>query len=187
MYLNTARPVGVLGPHGVCWLAHRAQAFAQDYVQACGVERDSLLPGGLVWLIQPDGQVRAVRLASWAPEHTPELAPGALIWLGWPLAMRQASSATQEQLQALSAQTADWLARLWPSPRGDDLPLWREGIWPDPPPPSPPQTPWPPETTLHPNAEPCQPLSAPVGCRYPGEPRTPPRLPVFVPCSPRRA
>ena len=136
MYLNTARPVGVLGPHGVCWLAHRAQAFAQDYVQACGVERDSLLPGGLVWLIQPDGQVRAVRLASWAPEHTPELAPGALIWLGWPLAMRQASSATQEQLQALSAQTADWLARLWPSPRGDDLPLWREGIWPDPPPPS---------------------------------------------------
>lgn len=135
MRLGAERPVGVLGAQGVCWLAHRPQAFAQDYLQACGVDRAALLPGQQVWLIEPDAQVRAVRLASWAPEHTPELAPGALIWLGWPGDALQ-DAVPMPQRQALSAQTAQWLARLWPSPQGRDLPVWRQAAWPEPLPPS---------------------------------------------------
>lgn len=127
--LGADRPVGVLGAQGVCWLAHRPQAFAQDYLQACGVDRAGLLPGQQVWVIQPDGRVRALRLASWAPEHTPELAPGALIWLGWPQqALRPGLDDADRS--ALAQETADWLARLWPAPQGLDLPLWRQAAWP---------------------------------------------------------
>ena len=121
MRLDTHRSVGVLNERAVCWMQHRPKAYPLDYIHDCAQGTEGLPSGQPVWVIQPDGRVRTVRQAAWAPEQMPELAPGALVWMGWPAyAMRPGMDETQRQ--ALSQETAEWLARLWPSPQAEELP-----------------------------------------------------------------
>ncbi len=61
-----------------CTLPHRAGAEAAAYLLTCFSK--SALAIERVWLIQPDGHVLNIAIASWNREAQSEPAPGALIW-----------------------------------------------------------------------------------------------------------
>ena len=81
--------VSVITPSGErCTLPHQTGAQARDYLRACaGVDRTDS-----AWVIQPDGRVAQVAIASWNEQVQGELAPGAMLWApprdsAWPEAV----------------------------------------------------------------------------------------------------
>lgn len=98
-------PVSLLGGNGQgCRMPHRAGAWVADYVAACGITTPSR-----VWVVQPDGRVRAVNLQAWLPEPQTQLAPGALVWLGWPRELLR-TDVLDEELDRINHNTARWLS-----------------------------------------------------------------------------
>lgn len=70
-----------------CALPHRAGAEALAYLRACQPDRAGSIDRA--WLVQPDGSVKAVKIANWNAQAQDEPAPGARIWApardaGWP-------------------------------------------------------------------------------------------------------
>jgi len=100
------QPVRVLDGRGqVCTVAHSSGAYPADYLKACG-QHDH----GKVWVVQPDGRVRLLPLQVWQPEPQPQLAPGAVLWLGWSSQQLRPDVDAQD-LDDINARTAAWLAR----------------------------------------------------------------------------
>jgi hypothetical protein len=87
--------VTVLQPDGqLCAVKHQEVAGAAEVLQRCGQS-----PGEATWVIQPDGEIRRLRLGSWQQEAPLSLAPGAWIWqppTDWP--------------ESISDQLARWLS-----------------------------------------------------------------------------
>ena len=61
-----------------CTLPHRPGSEARDYLKACEPGHFNRIDR--VWLIQPDGSVRDLGIASWNAQAQDEVAPGALLW-----------------------------------------------------------------------------------------------------------
>lgn len=61
-----------------CEVLQRSGRQARDYLQDCTPTRVG--QDARAWVIQPDGSVSAVGIASWNQQEQPELAPGAVIW-----------------------------------------------------------------------------------------------------------
>ena len=112
-----AQPVRVLGGSGRgCSLPHEPGAWLADYVAACGLG----LPDGLAqraWVVQPDGRVRVFDLGAWQPMPQTQLAPGAVVWMGWPAALMR-PDVRAAALDDMNVRTARWLAAALPQ----DLP-----------------------------------------------------------------
>lgn len=113
-----AQPVRVLDGSGRgCSLAHQPGAWLADYVAACGLGWSDG-SAARAWVVQPDGRVRVFGLGAWQPSPQMQLAPGAVVWLGWPMALLQPDVRVAE-LQDINARTAQWLAMAQPH----DLPV----------------------------------------------------------------
>lgn len=104
-----------------CRVMHQADAYPQDYLKACPSSAHAL--NNALWLIQPNGRVQELSVASWNPMLQPQLAPHALLWLGWP-ASSVKPEVSHEEWQQLNADTAQWLAQ-----RTDGLAEW-VNAWP---------------------------------------------------------
>lgn len=125
--------VNVLTEDGArCEVGHLSHAQARDYLAACQPARLSEIDRA--WVIQPDGSVTDVGIATWNAQAQDTLAPGAWIWAptrraGWPhpLSQRLAQFLATQSLQSLEASPA--LPRLRASglastgPAARDLPL----------------------------------------------------------------
>lgn len=109
-------PVQLMDGSGTaCTLAHQPGAWVADYLAACGWDGAEE-----VWVAQPDGRVKAYPLGSWQPALQTQLAPGALVWMGWPRTMFK-SSVTPLELGDINRRTATWLALASPSSRPQGL------------------------------------------------------------------
>lgn len=105
--LPQGSPVQVLDGTGKgCTLAHQPGAWVADYLAACDFGE-----AAQVWAVHPDGRVKAYPLQAWQPEPQTQLAPGALLWLGWPRSLLK-GDVTPDELQDINQRTAVWLARV---------------------------------------------------------------------------
>lgn len=113
------QPVRVIDGAGQgCALRHQPGAWLPDYLAAC----EGLDPASVqrAWVVQPDGRARAYPLQPWQPVPQTQLAPGAVVWLGWPRHLLQPDVKAQE-LEDIDRRTALWLAAALPP----DLPAVR--------------------------------------------------------------
>lgn len=61
-----------------CTLPHRPGSEVRDYLKACEPGRINQIDRA--WLIQPDGSVRDLGIASWNAQAQDQVAPGAILW-----------------------------------------------------------------------------------------------------------
>lgn len=61
-----------------CTLPHRPGSEVRDYLKACEPGRINRIDRA--WLIQPDGSVRDLGIASWNAQAQDQVAPGAILW-----------------------------------------------------------------------------------------------------------
>lgn len=99
-----------------CTLAHQPGAWLADYLAACPLPGQE--PPGRVWAVQPDGRVKSFHLQAWQPEPQTRLAPGAVLWLGWPRSLLK-PDVSDAELEDINTRTAQWLALAQPA----DLPV----------------------------------------------------------------
>mgnify|MGYP000031099649 CR=1 FL=1 len=120
------QPVRVLdgSGHG-CALAHQPGAWLADYLAECATQ-DANWPGRL-WAVQPDGRVRAFNLQPWQPEPQTQLAPGAVLWMGWPRSLLK-PDVNEAELEDINRRTALWLAMARPGEGPDMLPGLAQGV-----------------------------------------------------------
>lgn len=68
----------ILGDGARCSVKHRSGTQALAYASRCRNTSEGLIDR--VWIVQPDGVVQAVNVASWNRESQDEPAPGAILW-----------------------------------------------------------------------------------------------------------
>lgn len=93
------RHVGLVNSQAqLCLVPHEPNAYAQDYVRACGWEND------WAWIAQPDGTTSRAATGLWNAHHQNQPAPGAWIWA--PLRHDGIAHETSELLAAYLATQA---------------------------------------------------------------------------------
>lgn len=76
---NRPATVSVLTNEGLlCTVQHSPGSEARDYLKACEPARFTRIERA--WLVQSDGSVRDVGIASWNAQAQDQVAPGALLW-----------------------------------------------------------------------------------------------------------
>lgn len=110
----------IQGDGARCIVKHRSGNQALAYVSKCRNTSEGMVDR--VWIVQPDGIVQAVNVASWNRESQDEPAPGAILW---------APERTAGWSQPFSALFAQFLATQGILPGEDRLELTSE---PPPPP-----------------------------------------------------
>lgn len=99
-----------------CRAHHQAQAYPADYLSACPPLAHAV--DEPLWLVQPNGRVQVISVATWMPMVQPQLAPHAILWAGWPRSVFKPGVSDAERAR-LNADTARWLAQ-----RTDGLAAW---------------------------------------------------------------
>jgi hypothetical protein len=114
---SRATHISIISGNGQgCRLAHQPQTYPADHLQACPHLAASAAQD--IWVIQPNGHTQTISTAEWNPMPQPQLAPQAVLWLGWPADLLIDSTSPAARAE-LNRATAQWLAN-----RTDGLHSW---------------------------------------------------------------